>query len=505
MKTISICFAVVAYSLLAGRAVAAPPVLRWGADSEGGAPYVFQDPADPTRVIGFEVDLMEALGKELGVKTEFVQQQWDGLIPALDRGNYDVVVNGLEITPDRAEVVAFTDPYYVTFQQLTVRRETNDIATLNDCIGKKIGTLKGSLAERMLQEVKGIEISSNDGQINAYEDLALGRTEAVLMDSPIAIYYGKPNSKLKLVGPPIGRMSYGIAMRKGDPDLLREINGALARLAKSGKLREIYEQWGLWTAMMAETLGDATPSTVQPTAYEAFVAAIGKERTWQDRAWQYLSYLPLLARGAVITVALSLIAMIIAVSIGLGVALLRLYAAPAWRWLAIGFIEIVRGTPLLIQLYLIFYGLPHIGIKLDPFTAAILGLGLNYAAYEAENYRAGLNSISIGQTEAALALGMTHGQALRHILIPQAGRLVIPPMTNDFISLLKDSSLVSVITMVELTKVYGQLASTYYDYLGIGILAAAMYMLIGLPFVGLSRWAEKKFSVGTKMPRLHPV
>jgi polar amino acid transport system substrate-binding protein len=482
-----------------------PSILRWGADSEGGAPYVFQDPARPERVIGFEVDLMEAIGKELGVKTEFIQNQWDGLIPGLERGNYELAVNGIEITPDRAAIVAFSEPYYITYQQLTVRSGTKGITTLAECAGKVVGTLKASLAERTLREQPGIEIRSYDGQINAYEDLANGRLDAVLMDQPIALYYGQPNPKLKLAGPPIGRMSYGIAVRKRDTELLQAVNQALARLAASGKLREIYERWGMWNTLMAEAFHDSSASTIQPVAYQAFVAAITVKRSWKDKAWQYLTYLPLLARGGVTTVELSFIAMGIAVSFGLLLALARLYSVRPLQMCATGFIEVVRGTPLLIQLFLIFYGLPHFGLKLSPFLAAILGLGLNYAAYEAENYRAGLGAIPHSQTEASFALGMTRWQSLRHVIIPQAFRLVIPPMTNDFISLLKDSSLVSVITMVELTKVYGQLASTYYDYLGVGLLTAAIYLLIGLPFVWLARWAERKFSAGQQpIPRQHP-
>jgi polar amino acid transport system substrate-binding protein len=132
---------------------------------------------------------------------------------------------------------------------------------------------------------------------------------------------------------------------------------------------------------------------------------------------------------------------------------------------------------------------------MGPFTAAILGLGLNYAAYEAENYRAGLFSVPNGQMEAAVSLGMSRKQALRHIIIPQAIRLVIPPVTNDFISLLKDTSLVSVIAMAELTKRYLELSATYYDYIGTGIIVAIIYLLIGLPFVKLSKYIEKKYSL----------
>ena len=135
-----------------------------------------------------------------------------------------------------------------------------------------------------------------------------------------------------------------------------------------------------------------------------------------------------------------------------------------------------------------------IGIRLSPLWAAVIGLGLNYAAYEAENYRAGIQSIPKGHMDAALALGLSRRQTIVKVVLPQAVRLVIPPVTNDFIALLKDSSLVSVITMVELTKVYGQLASTYYDYIGIGLVTATIYFVLGLPIARLSRTLESRLA-----------
>ena len=152
----------------------------------------------------------------------------------------------------------------------------------------------------------------------------------------------------------------------------------------------------------------------------------------------------------------------------------------------------MRGTPLLIQLFLIYYGLPEIGIRLNAFLAAILGLGLNYAASEAENYRAGIQSIPLGQMEAAHALGMNRWQTLQHILLPQALRLVIPPVTNDFIAMFKDSSIVSVITMVELTKVYGMLAMSTYDYIGLGLMTAGIYFALSYPASIFAGWLERK-------------
>ena len=478
--------------LAAAQAPASRP-LTWGADSEGGAPYEFQDPRDPSRIIGFEADIVEAIGRILQRETRFVQNQWDGLVPGLQRGNYDMIVSGLEITPDRAQVVAFSRPYYVTFETLTVRSDTKAIASLDDCRGRTVGTLKGSLAQRMLDARQEIQTRSYEGQVNAYEDLANGRLDAVLMDYIIALYNVGPVPGLKMVGAPIGRIEYGIALRRDDAVLAGEIDRALGVLIASGELRRILGSWNLWTPACAELFGDTTPAPARAEAYERYLESRAEQTSGWRRVRRYAGYLPILGRGAVTTVELSLVSMALAVSAGLLVALARLYGPRLVSAASTAYIEGIRGTPLLIQLYLIFYALPHVGLRLSPMLAAILGLGLNYSAYEAENYRAGIQSIPRTQMEAALALGMTRMQALRHVIVPQAMRLVIPPVTNDFISLLKDSSLVSVITMVELTRAYSQLASIHYDYLGIGLLAAAMYFLIGLPFVRLARFAERRF------------
>ena len=156
------------------------------------------------------------------------------------------------------------------------------------------------------------------------------------------------------------------------------------------------------------------------------------------------------------------------------------------------YVEVMRGTPLLIQLFLIYYGLPQIGIRLNAALAAILGLGLNYAASESENYRAGIQAVPGGQTEASEALGMSRWQCLRHIVLPQALRLVIPPVTNDFIAMFKDSSIVSVITMVELTKVYGMLAMSTYDYIGLGLMTAGIYFALSYPASIFASHLERK-------------
>ncbi|MBX3044605.1 MAG: ABC transporter permease subunit [Candidatus Kapabacteria bacterium] len=466
--------------------------LKWAADAEGNAPYIFQDPLTPDHLMGFEVDFIDALSKLMNVTPEFIQNQWDGLIPGLYRGDYDIAVNGLEITEDRKSAIHFSKPYYVTYEQIVTLSKNPDYKSLIDLRNKKVGALKNSLAERILLSEPAIKTLTYEGEVNAFEDLKNGRLDAVLVDAPIALYYASWNSDMKLTGQPIGKVLYGAAFRLNDIELLSRVNNAIDLMIESGILREILERWNLWNPLMAEYTDDFEESETKHDKYDYYIQIQIKEISLEQRLVRYLTFMPMIARAALMTVQISVLSMILAIVLGLFIVIIRLYAPVPFSSLAIAFVEFMRGTPLLIQLFFIFYALPSIGIMLSPFLAAVLGLGLNYAAYEAENYRAGFNSVPRGQMEAALALGMKRRQALRFVILPQAFRIVLPPVTNDFISLLKDSSLVSVITLVELTKLYNQLSATYFDYIGTGILIAAVYLLLGLPFVKISRTLENR-------------
>ena len=469
--------------------------LRWGADSQGGAPYVFQDPMDPTHLVGFEVDLADALARKLGARARPVQGQWDGLLDLLARGDFDVAMNGLEVAEEKKRVVDLSRPYYATSEHLTVRR--GDAAaprTFEALKGRRVGTLPSSLAERILRRA-GAEVKTYDGgQNDIFDDLRIGRTDAVLMDDPVTLYYGAIDPALEMAGPSLGELQYAIAIRKGDPAMVDAVNAALGELAADGTLARIYAHWGLWNEETARLLGGPRPPAgALGEAYDAWRIAVGKPLPfWQRVTTRYPATLVLFAEGAGVTLAVSLAAMTLAVLIGALLALARGYGPPPLRWLAVGYVEIFRGTPLLIQLTMIYFGLPELGVTLHPFAAGVIALGLNYAAAEAENYRAGLSSVPAGQLDAARTLGLSKLAALRYVVAPQAFRVAIPPATNDFIALLKDSSLISVVTLTELTKTYTSLAAAMRDHLGLGLLVALFYLALSLPFARLSRWVEAR-------------
>lgn len=454
-------------------------VLLWGSDAEGGAPYVFPDPKDPSRLIGFELEIAEAVAKELGVKAQLVQTAWDSLIPALERGDYDMAMNGLEIIPERAKRVLFSRPYYVYTLQLMVRKDEQAIKGIRDLSGKTVGTLAGAVAHDMLKKIGNVDVRSYSAAW-PYEDLALGRLDAVFLDTPITVYYGKPDVRLKYAGPPEGEGFYGIAIRKGDKDLKQVIDRVIDRMLRTGELKRMYEKWGLWDKAQSKLVA----SSPAPDAGQQF-------RTESADAPLY-TFLPSLLKGAGITVLLSVASMALAILLGISLTLIRLYGPPAAGIAATAYVEVFRGTPLLIQLFILYYGLPNIGITLSPLVAAILGLGMNYAAYEAEVYRAGMEAVPKGQMEAALSLGMTRSLALRKVQFPQAFRISLPAVTNDFIALFKDSSIVSVIAMVELTKTYGILAATTLRYFELGLIVAILYFGMSYPLSILARRLERK-------------
>jgi polar amino acid transport system substrate-binding protein len=466
------------------------PPLKWAADSEGGAPYIFLDPKDTNHYIGFEVDLAEALGKELGRRIEYVQYEFKSLVPGLQRGDFDFAMNGLEITPDRAKVIRFSKPYYIYALQLVVRADDNRFTTLEECkkLGGVVGTLEDTAAARLLEQM-GITTRTFGNQVEPFRDLEYGRLDAVLLDLPIAMYYAKPNDKLKFVGDTVGVGQYAIGFRKGQEALAQQVDAALDRLQASGKLQKIYEKWRIWNDDQ-KALGD--PNAIENVVNES------------KRNWTLSYYFPKLWAGAKITIQLTVTSMLVAMILGLCIALLRLYGPRPIQLLAMLYVEFFRGIPVLLLLFFLYYGLPEIAhthnwrfsLELQPLQAAILGFGLNYAAYQAEIFRAGISSIPLGQWEAGASLGMTQLHTFRRIILPQAVRVILPPTTNDFVALFKDTSIVSIIAVEELTKQYQILAKSSTMYLEIGFVTAMLYLMMSVPLGYLSRYLERRWGKG---------
>ncbi|ALK97800.1 ABC transporter permease [Massilia sp. WF1] len=203
---------------------------------------------------------------------------------------------------------------------------------------------------------------------------------------------------------------------------------------------------------------------------------------------------PLMLRGAGITLLLALAAMLGGLVLGLPTALMRIAPWAPLRWPAALYVSLFRGTPLLVQLFVVYYGLPGIGIEFTPLAAAVLTLSLNAGAYLSESLRGAVNAVAQGQWRAAFSLGLGWGQTLRYVVLPQALRVAVPSMSNTLISLIKDTSLVSVITMTELMLVTKELISVTFRPLPLYVAAAIIYWVLSLFFEGLQRRAERRLN-----------
>lgn len=473
--------------------VRARGVLRWGGDASGGGPYIYQGPDN--QLTGFEFELADYLAKQLGVKAEFVAWEWEMLPQILDRGDIDVVLNGYEWSAEREQLWSSTVPYYIYKLALLTRKNDASIRTWDDLAAKpgapkkRVGVLQSSAAQRYLEARYGDSIilkkySELTSVMGLVED---GQLDATVEDLPIYTFYAPDFPGLQRVGELLAPGYYVGYVRKGDDSLRRALNAAIESAIADGTLERIYKKYDVWNDDQLElaTFAGSTNAQNWPPAAAADVSR-----------WNNIGhYTLMLLRAAWTTIQLSFLSMPLAIALGLAVAIGRLYG-PAWiRIPCEAYVELLRGTPLLLQLFVIYYVLPQLtGVSLPEFWAGVLGLAVNYSAYEAENYRAGLLAIPRGQMEAALALGMPARTALRRVIIPQAVRIVIPPVTNDFIALFKDTSVCSMIAVVELTGMYRFLFQSHPQLmLEFGAMTALLYLAMSYPLSLVARRLETRF------------
>ena len=478
-----ILIALVLAGCVAADAASERTLLRWGGDAEGGAPFVEADPADPSRVRGFDVEIAEMIARGLGREPRFVQVAWSSIEPSVERGDFEIGMSGVEDRPELRARHSVTVPYFEFREVLAVRPADRDrFRTLADLSGRRVATLGATMAYRILLEERdrtGLVPVSYDDDVHPYGDLVAGRVDAVLLDHIIA-----ERSLRRLGGfviqPHAVATGHYVGVLALDRAALRDsVNAVLRARMRDGSLERTFRRWGVWDTTEARFLASVASDT----------AAARVSTTSASSG----SYLASLLRAAVVTLVISCLAMALAVAVGMAVAAGRVYGPRVVRAALAVYVEVTRGTPVLLQLFVIYYGLSNV-IRLPAFAAAVIGLGLNYAAYEAEIYRAALEAIPRAQLEAARTLGLSEAQVLRLVRAPQALRFALAPMTNDFVALLKDSSLVSVITVVELTKQTAIYATNVGSWVVPGAICALLYLALSLPLAHAARRLERRWS-----------
>jgi His/Glu/Gln/Arg/opine family amino acid ABC transporter permease subunit len=452
--------------------------LRIGTD----ATYPPFGSAEGGEFTGFDIDLGRAIARQLGVRPVFINASFDGIFPALQNGTFDLVMSAVTITPERSAALLFSDPYIDAGQLVAVRKDGQGINGPGDLAGKRVGVQINTTAQFDLEKRAGVIIAKYNTIDLALLDLQNRRIDAVVGDAPVLRYMARLSfPELTTAGDQFTDEKLGIVLAKGSDDLRRAVNAALWRIQENGEYARMHREWfgdAATTAAGGSGAGPAAPRMFDPGLL--------------SRTWAFLW------RGVWMTAALAATSLLLGLPIGLALALARVQSSRVLSLPAAAYVEMVRGTPLLVQILFIYFVLPAFGVSLPAFTSGIIALTLNCAAYVAEIFRAGIESIESGQMEAARSLGMTYPQAMRRVILPQTFRRVLPPLTNEGIALLKDSSLVSVIGLTELARTGQELASRYAAPLTIWPMVALLYLALTFPLTRVAEYLERRWRPVTR-------
>lgn len=431
-------------------------VLRVGTEGTY-APFSYHD-SQTGELVGYDVDVAKAVGDKLGLRVEFVEVPFDSIFAALEADRFDVVANQVTITDERKAKYDLSEPYAIGEGVIVTKADDTSITSLADLRGKTTAQTETSNWAGVARDA-GATVESVDGFTPAIKLLNQGRVQATVNDSLSVLAYQATTGDTSIkIAANIGERSEQAFAARKDSGLLDNINGALDELRADGTLEEISQ-----TYLDANAAGTSEEKTA-PSTWELIA----------DNLW------PMAKATITVTTPLTAISFFFGLVIALGVALARMSRNRAISSVARIYISLIRGTPLLVQLFIIFYALPELNILINPFPAAAIAFSLNVGGYAAEIIRAAIGSIPKGQWEAAETIGMGYTTALRRIILPQALRTAVPPLSNTLISLVKDTSLASTILVTELLRTAQIAAAPAFEYFALYGTAALYYWIVCL-------------------------
>ncbi|WP_195168112.1 ABC transporter permease subunit [Mycobacteroides abscessus] len=425
----AIVLALLALVAVAGCASPTQEPLRVGTEGVY-APFSFHD-GHTGELTGYDVDVARAVGEKLGRPVEFVEIPWDAIFAGLDAERFDVVANQVTITPARKAKYDISTPYAVGEGVIVTRADDNSIHSLSDIRGKVAAENATSNWSQIARDA-GARVEAVEGFTQSITLLSQGRVDVVINDS-IAVY--------------------AYLASTGDPAV--KIAGATGQHSEQGFAAR--KNSGTTKPQAGQEESGSTRSDTQLVL---------------DNLW------PMARAMITVTLPLTAISFGIGLVIALGVALARMSDHRLVSGLARIYISVIRGTPLLLQLFLIFFALPEFGVKISPFPAAVIAFSLNVGGYAAEIIRSSILSIPRGQWEAASSLGMSYSTTLWRIVIPQASRVAVPPLSNTLISLVKDTSLASAILVTDVMRTAQVAAAPTFQFFTLYVTAGVYYWIV---------------------------
>jgi polar amino acid transport system substrate-binding protein len=435
------------------------------------APFEFQD--ENNQYIGIDVDLLNRAAELQGFNIRFNHIGFSGAVQAVEGNQADAMIAGMSITEQRKESFDFSEPYFESGIQLAVKTGTTDIAAYEDLDGKTVGAKVGTESADFLEKNKdkyGYNLKYYDAADQLYDAVRVGAIDALMDDYPVIGYAIAQGQELET---PIDRESggeYGFAVKKGqNPELLEMFNEALAEMKRTGEYDEIVSRYIQDGKKAESSVNESTFTGLIKNNYKVLLTGLGK------------------------TIALALISFALALVVGVIFGLFSVAPIKGLRVFASIYVDIIRGIPMMVLAFFIFFGLSDaIGVTIPDFAAGVITLTLNASAYIAEIVRGGINAVPKGQMEASRSLGLSYLRTMQKIILPQAIRIMIPSFVNQFVISLKDTTIISVIGVVELLQtgkiiVARTMQSTY-----VYLIIAIMYLIVITALTKFAKVLEKK-------------
>lgn len=433
------------------------------------APYEFQTSSNgKSKDVGMDISVAKDIAHDLGVKLKIKNMDFDSLLVGLQTGKVDMVLSGMNPSAARRKSVDFSNVYYQGGQSIIINQKDGHLfKDKNSFHQRKVAAQTGSIQYNLAKkQIKGASVRGIEKGTDLILALQTNKVDGIVMEKPTAEAYAANNRGLKILNAHFklndDETSTAVALPKDSPVLKAKINQTIARIKKQKRLPEYLKTAG--TYLKGNTVD-----------------------TSMIHYWKYF------ALGVGYTILISLVGVCFGSIIGVLLALMRLSRHTSLRAIALAYVEFVRGTPLMVQLMLVYFGL-GIVVNLPALTAGMIAVSLNSAAYVAEVIRGGINSVDEGQVEAAQSLGLNYQDRLRFVVLPQALKNIWPALGNEFISLIKESSIVSIIGVTDLIYQLKIVQSDTYRGVAPILVAMVLYFVLTFSLSRLLKFYEGKFN-----------
>ncbi|MBR7108157.1 MAG: ABC transporter substrate-binding protein/permease [Lentisphaeria bacterium] len=443
-------------------------------------PYEYVEKQD---IVGIDPEIVRTVADRLGYILEIQDMNFDSVIAAVQTGKAHIAASGITVTEERKKQVNFTIPYVVA-EQLVIVRQDSKVQNCSDLKNVSIGVQHGTTGDTFVtRNIREPERFSNAPL--AVAALSAGKIEAVVIDAEPARVFVRQRQKLRLLPEALTYEEYAFAISKNNKDLLKKFNAELLKMKESGELDRIINHYKTQNNNETENGGEHPDDSFLGVVKSSFTLNFIK-----DSRYVYL------LQGLLNTLQITFFSLLIGIVIGFAVAVVRSTADQTGRlkflnWVCKFYLTIIRGTPVVVQL-LIIYFVVFGAVDIDKVLVAIIAFGINSGAYVAEIIRGGIMSIDKGQMEAGRSLGLSYIQSMRLIIIPQAFKNVLPALGNEFIVLLKETSVSGYIALHDLTKGGDIIRSQTYDAFFPLIAVALIYLVLVVVLSGLLGMLEKR-------------